>query len=120
MDIGRAGESTRDGSLAGDFDLWMRFRPRTEIYSVELPLAGFRRHATKKPPAKWTNTWGGTENPSRTRRTPARRLTGQWLKMSAKLLRFFKRRHAYAARQQGFQNRCVFSGNGAGWTLKDH
>ena len=34
--------------LAADFDLWMRFANLTDIYSVTLPLAGFRRHGDQK------------------------------------------------------------------------
>ena len=33
---------------AGDFDLWMRFAKHADIYSVTVPLAGFRRHGDQK------------------------------------------------------------------------
>jgi len=47
-------------------------------------------------------------------------IRGFWLKNSGKLLRFLQRRYAYAAAQQGFTNRCVFSGNGTRWELRKH
>lgn len=34
--------------LAGDFELWSRFAELAEIYSVQIPLAGFRFHAAQK------------------------------------------------------------------------
>ena len=33
---------------AADFDLWMRFAKHADIYSVTVPLAGFRRHGDQK------------------------------------------------------------------------
>jgi glycosyltransferase involved in cell wall biosynthesis len=108
-------------SLAGDFDLWMRFARHAELFSVPLPLAGFRRHADQKTAVHMQeylrqaresfHLHGGR---------PPGRLKGFWLKTSGKLLRFLQRRHAYAAGQQGFKNRCVFLGNGAGWQLRRH
>lgn len=33
---------------AADFDLWMRFARRADVYSVPVPLAAFRRHGDQK------------------------------------------------------------------------
>jgi len=33
---------------AADFDLWMRFAKHADIYSVMVPLPGFRRHGDQK------------------------------------------------------------------------
>ena len=108
-------------SLAADFDLWMRFARHAEVYSVPMPLAGFRRHQSQKTAQhmeqyleqarqSFQNQGGQVPGPIR----------GFWLKNSGKLLRFLQRRHAYASAQQGFMNRCVFSGNGTRWELRKH
>ena len=34
--------------MAGDFDLWMRFYHHAELYGIDTPLAGFRRHPRQK------------------------------------------------------------------------
>ncbi len=34
--------------FAGDYDLWMRFARKADIYCVALPLAAFRRHGDQK------------------------------------------------------------------------
>lgn len=39
-------ETTFD--YAADFDLWMRFASHADIYSVNIPLAAFRRHGNQK------------------------------------------------------------------------
>jgi hypothetical protein len=108
-------------SLAADFDLWMRFARHTEVYSVPVPLAGFRRHDRQK-------TAGHMEEYLRQARQsfvenggrPPGLLKGLWLKNSGKLLRYLQRRHAYATTQQGYQNRCVPSGNESRWKLVRH
>jgi hypothetical protein len=108
-------------SLAGDFDLWMRFAQHAELYSVAVPLAGFRRHGGQK-------TAGQMEEYLEQARQSFARHGGRppglakafWLKTSGKVLRFLQRRHAYATSQQGFLNRCVLSENGAGWKLSKH
>ncbi len=35
-------------NFAGDYDLWMRFARKADIYCVALPLAAFRRHGGQK------------------------------------------------------------------------
>jgi hypothetical protein len=108
-------------SLAGDFDLWMRFAREAEVYSVPLPLAGFRRHAQQKTArhmAEYLNQ--ARESFKRQGGRPPGPIKGFWLKTSGKLIRFLQRRHAYAATQQGFANHCVFSENGSRWKLSKH
>ena len=108
-------------SLAGDFDLWMRFAREAELYSVAIPLAGFRRHGGQK-------TAGHMEEYIRQAREsfferggrPPGMLKSFWLKKTGKLLRYFQRRHAYASAQQGFSNLCFFSEQGSKWELRKH
>jgi len=108
-------------SLAADFDLWMKFARYAELYSVPMPLAGFRRHQSQKTASRMEEYLKEARQSFQTQggQTPGR-LRGLWLKNSGKLLRFLQRRHAYAAAQQGFMNRCVFSGNGKRWELRKH
>jgi glycosyl transferase family 2 len=108
-------------SLAGDFDLWMKFALQAEVYSLQVPLAGFRRHDQQKT-ARHMEEYLRQARESFLRQggRPPGRLKGLWLKNSGKLLRFLQRRHAYAATQQGFDNRCVFSGNGTRWEVRKH
>ena len=42
--------SKLDASLryAGDFELWLRFFDYAELYAVDVPLAGFRKHSDQK------------------------------------------------------------------------
>lgn len=35
-------------TLAGDYELWTRFYARAELYGVDAPLAGFRKHKRQK------------------------------------------------------------------------
>jgi glycosyltransferase involved in cell wall biosynthesis len=108
-------------SLAADFDLWMRFAKEAEVYSVPLPLAGFRRHGAQKTASQMEEYLRqAKESFSRNGGRPPRGLKSIWLKKSGKLLRFLRRRHAYAATQQGFPNRCVPSENGSRWKLTYH
>lgn len=45
----RAGGQVNAGlAYAGDFDLWARFFRRAELYAVDIPLAGIRKHAGQK------------------------------------------------------------------------
>lgn len=108
-------------SLAGDFDLWMRFARQAEVYSLPVPLAGFRRHARQKTRLQMEEYLRQAgESFGRQGGKPPRWLKGLWLKNSGKLLRFMQRRHAFAALQQGMQNRCVFTGRGARWELRKY
>lgn len=108
-------------SLAGDFDLWMRFAQHAELYTIQTPLAGFRRHNLQKTAGQME------EYLSQARKSffehggrPPGALKAFWLKNSGKLLRFFLRRHAYATAQQGYLNQCVFSAKDAHWELRRH
>jgi glycosyltransferase involved in cell wall biosynthesis len=42
------GRLEKELDYAADFDLWMRFAKHADIYSVTVPLAGFRRHGDQK------------------------------------------------------------------------
>jgi hypothetical protein len=42
------GRLATEFDYAADFDLWMRFAKHADIYSVTVPLAGFRRHGDQK------------------------------------------------------------------------
>jgi hypothetical protein len=108
-------------SLAADFDLWMKFARHAEVCSVPMPLAGFRRHDKQKTAGQMDKYLEQARQSFQAQggHTPGR-LKGLWLKNSGKLLRFLQRRHAYAAAQQGFTNRCVFCGDGARWELRKH
>ena len=108
-------------SLAGDFDLWMKFAQQAEVYSLQVPLAGFRRHNQQKT-ARQMDEYLRQARQSFQRHggRPPGWLAGFWLKNSGKFLRFLQRRHAYAATQQGFDNRCVFCGNGTRWEVRKH
>ncbi len=45
----RAGARVDAGlHMAGDFELWARFYEQAELYGVDAPLAGFRRHQGQK------------------------------------------------------------------------
>lgn len=108
-------------SLAGDYDLWMRFAQREELYSVPVPLAGFRQHPAQK-------TAGHMEEYVRQARAsflrhggrPPARSMGFWLKNLGKVLRYLQRRHAFACTQQGFANFGVFRGETESWELRTH
>jgi glycosyltransferase involved in cell wall biosynthesis len=104
--------------LAADYDLWMRFAAEAEIYSIPVPLAGFRQHPdqlTARSMQEYLRqsrlsffSHGGR---------PPGRIRSFWLKKTAKLLRYLKRRQAFAMAQQGFFNRLELSPNGP-WELK--
>jgi hypothetical protein len=87
-------------SLAGDYDLWLRFAHHAEIYSVPVnqARASFRRQGGR-PPGKFKSFW---------------------LKNTGKLLRYLERRHARACTQQGFANRAEFSGGEQRWQLRKY
>ena len=106
-------------SLAGDFELWLRFAAHAELFSVPTPLAGFRRHGNQKTSGNMDEyirqakeafaLRGGSAPPP---------LKGWWLKSSGKLVRFLQRQHARIARQQGSLNRCVFDTQDQRWHLR--
>ena len=105
-------------SLAGDFDLWMRFAKQAEVYCVPLPLAGFRRHGRQKTAASMQEyLHQARESFALHGGRPPGRLKSFWLKNSGKLLRFLHRRHAAATAQQGFVNRCVLAEDRSGWQV---
>jgi hypothetical protein len=106
-------------SLAADFDLWMRFAQKAELFTVPVPLAGFRRHDQQKTArdmqqylreARASFQHHGGRAPGK--------LSGFWFKNWGKLLRYLQRRHAYSTRQQGFANNCVFCGPTGKWELR--
>ncbi|HEU5336261.1 MAG TPA: glycosyltransferase family 2 protein [Terriglobales bacterium] len=108
-------------SLAGDYDLWMRFAKHAEVYSVPVPLAGFRQHPEQK-------TAGHMDEYVRQARMsflnhggrPPAKGRGFLLKNLGKLLRYLQRRHAFACTQQGFRNQSVFRGETESWELRTH
>lgn len=108
-------------SLAADYDLWMRFASAAELYSVSVPLAGFRQHPAQKT-AGHLDAYVAEARESFVRhggRPPGPGI-GFFLKNIGKLLRFLQRRHAFACRAQGFANLGVFRGNGQGWELRTY
>jgi hypothetical protein len=106
-------------SLAGDFDLWLNFAQNAQLYSIPTPLAGFRRHQQQKTAGHMEEYIRQAKEAFAARGgTAPSRLKTLWLRNSGKLLRFLQRRHAFAAKQQGMLNRCVFAGNGARWELR--
>ena len=115
------GQVDTQWSLAADFDLWMRFAQRAELYSVPVPLAGFRRHAGQKT-AMHMQEYVRQARASFQRHggRPPVWLKGLWLKNWGKIVRFLQRRHAYAATQQGLSNHCVFSADENRWQLRQH
>ncbi len=108
-------------SLAADFDLWMRFAGQAQVYSLPVPLAGFRRHGQQKT-ARQMETYlhEARESFRRHGGRPPTWLKGLWLKNSGKLLRFLQRQHASAARQQGIPNQLAYTGNGTRWQLRKY
>ena len=115
------GRLNTDYSFAGDYDLWIRFAEQAELYSLSVPLAGFRQHPSQKTAKNMPEylreartcfqTHGGRRpNPFK----------GFWLKNWGKLLRYLQRRHAYACAQQGFLNQAVFKGDAQRWELRSY
>jgi glycosyltransferase involved in cell wall biosynthesis len=108
-------------SLAADYDLWMRFSRNAQLYSISVPLAGFRRHSEQKTArqmAEYSRQARASflENNGR----PPGRLYGFWLKNWGKLLRHFQRRYAFACAQQGVQNHAAFNRSTGQWELRDY
>jgi len=113
------GQLSTSYSLAGDYDLWMRFAGQAELYSLSVPLAGFRQHPGQKTArqmdayieeARACFQLRGGKRPGR--------LGGLWLKNWGKLLRYLQRRHAFACAQLGSQNHAVFNGHAGLWELR--
>jgi hypothetical protein len=99
----------------------MRFAREAEVYSLPLPLAGFRRHDRQKTAGQMQEYLQQARESFKMRGGhPPNQLKGFWLKVSGKFLRFLQRRHAYTTAQQGFGNHCYFSGNGSRWRLNNH
>jgi len=108
-------------SLAADYDLWMRFSKHAQLYSVSVPLAGFRRHAGQKTAhqmAEYSRQARASFQKNDGR--PCGALYALFLKNWGKLLRHLQRRHAVACRQQGLQNHIVFEDDSATWELRDY
>lgn len=107
-------------SLAGDYELWLRFAQQAEIFSVPTPLAGFRRHATQKTAGHMDEYLRQAREAFSVRGCSRPGAFHTWrLKTSAKLLRYFQRQHARSSRMQGKLNRCVFDNNDQRWHLRD-
>ncbi len=92
-------------SLAADFELWMRFARVAELYTVPVPLAGFRQHPAQQT-AQRMQTYLEQARRAFARHGghPPGALKGFFLKSTGKLLRYLQRRHAFAAAQQGCLN----------------
>jgi glycosyltransferase involved in cell wall biosynthesis len=105
-------------ALAGDYDLWMRFARIAEVYSVPVPLAGFRQHPAQKTARHMQEYLREARDSFHQHggRPPAQ----PWafcLKNIGKLLRYLQRRHAFASRQLGFNNLGVFRNADGAWEL---
>ena len=107
--------------LAADYDLWMRFSKHVELYSLMVPLAGFRRHASQKTARQMAEySRQARESFLTNGGRPPGTLGGFWLKKWGKLLRYFQRRYAFSTAQQGFQNQALFNGNTGQWELRSY
>lgn len=105
-------------SLAGDFELWMRFAAQAELYCADVPLAGFRQHPSQQTAQHMQEYVRQAQQAFRASGgEPPGPLKGLWLKDTGKLLRFFRRRHAFATGQQGNPNRVVFRAQTGRWEL---
>jgi hypothetical protein len=106
-------------SLAGDYDLWLRFAQYAEIYSAPVPLGGFRQHSQQRSAQSMPEYLRQAKAAFvRHGGRPPGTLRALLLKNSGKLLRFLARRHAYASCQQGFGNRGEFRIEEARWQLE--
>ena len=108
-------------SLAGDYDLWIRFAEQAELYSLSVPLAGFRQHPSQKTALRMSEYLREAQSCFQDHggRKPSP-LKGFWLKNWGKLLRYLQRRHACACGQQGFFNQAVFQGEAQRWELRSY
>jgi GT2 family glycosyltransferase len=108
-------------SLAGDFELWIRFAEQAELYSLSIPLAGFRQHRSQKTARDMEGYLREARSCFQTHRRRGPNLVkGFWLKNWGKLLRYLQRRHAYACAQQGYFNLPVFQSEAQRWELKSY
>jgi GT2 family glycosyltransferase len=105
-------------TLAGDFDLWMRFAGQAEVYSAPVPLAGFRQHA-KQRTALYMKEYLKEARASFARHggRPPSRLKAFWLKNVGKVLRHFQRRLGFACAQLGAPTHALFRREVARWEL---
>jgi hypothetical protein len=108
-------------SLAADYDLWMRFAQLAEVYSVQVPLAGFRQHPNQKTARHMQDyvRQARASFLSHGGRPPAP-VWGFCLKNIGKVLRYLQRRHAFAATQLGFPNLGVFRPADGEWELRTY
>jgi hypothetical protein len=108
-------------SLAGDYDLWMRFAKLAQLYSAHAPLAGFRQHPRQQT-ARHMDEYLRQARQAFVRQggRPPTISSGFWLKKAGKLLRYFQRRYAHVCRQQGFKNQGIFCGGKKRWILQSH
>ncbi len=108
-------------SLAADYELWLRFAKEAELYSLPVPLAGFRQHSQQKTARQMPEYLRQARAAfERHGGRPPGLLKSFWLKNSGKLLRYCQRRHAFAATQQGFRNQGVFLGEQGHWELRSY
>lgn len=108
-------------SLAADFDLWMRFVQTAELFTVPVPLAGFRKH----PGQQTAQNMEAYLEQARTAfarhggRSPGP-VKGFLLKNTGKVLRYLQRRHAFATGQQGYPNRLAYNAATRRWDLRSY
>lgn len=108
-------------SLAADFDLWMRFSKQAELYSIMIPLAGFRRHSTQKTACQMTEySQQARECFLKNGGRPPGTLGSFVLKKWGKLLRYIQRRYALSTAQQGYQNQAAFNVRTGAWELRSY
>jgi hypothetical protein len=108
-------------SLAADYDLWIRFSSHAQLYSVSVPLAGFRRYSGQKT-ARQMAEYSGQARTAFLKHggRPPATLYGFFLKNWGKLLRHFQRRHAFACKQQGVHNYAAYESGTGRWELRDY
>ena len=105
-------------SLAADFDLWMRLAQKAELFCLDVPLAGFRRHSAQKTANHMMEYLRQARESFAARGGhPSGVLKNFWLKKWGKLLRFFNRRHAMACAHQGYSNHAVLNVEKGQWEL---
>src|SRR5436190_7989520 len=80
-----------DYPLAADYDLWLRFAQVSEIYSLPVPLAGFRRHPQQKTAREMEEYLRQARDSFRRRGgRPPGKLKSFWLKNTGKILRYLE------------------------------
>ncbi len=105
-------------TMAGDFDLWMRFAREAELFSVAVPLGGFRQHSEQKTVRLDEYVRQAKGAFFRHGGRPPGILKSFLLKKTGNLLRFLQRRQAIACAQKGFSNRIVFNRDSGKWQLR--